>query len=230
MKERAIPCLIFSAEKYPGKPGTFTEREGKARNRQATTACQYTLEEKEIAFKRVQGCYNGTTEESFLVPIGVYTDAPYALPYSKPEVCAIVARLARLYNQQSILLRREDGSCALLDPHADFAIIKEIGWWPLTLKPIAITSPTKENHMTLSAQDILDLLHIDTTEVNNTFPGGLVEVDLNLPLFAGLREILKPALERARVEAVDSCYNEIFDAGYDAGYEDGAASVEKESE
>jgi hypothetical protein len=129
MKERATPCLIFSAEKYPGKPGTFMEREGTARNRQATAQCHLALEERHIAFKHIQGCYNGTTEESFLVPIGVYTDAPYALPYSKQEVCAVVARLARVYSQQSVLLRREDGSCALLDPHADFAIIKEIGWW-----------------------------------------------------------------------------------------------------
>jgi hypothetical protein len=88
--------------------------------------------------------------------------------------------------------------------------------------------------MTLSAQDILDLLHIDTAEVNNTFPGGIVEVGIDLPLFAGLREILKPALERAREEAFDSCYSESYDEGYDegfdAGLEAGAESVESVEE
>jgi hypothetical protein len=88
--------------------------------------------------------------------------------------------------------------------------------------------------MTLSAQDILDLLHIDTAEVNNTFPGGLVEVDIDLPAFVGLREILEPVLERAREDVIDSCFNEYYDEGHDAGFEagfaEGAASVEEESE
>jgi hypothetical protein len=111
MSKRKTPFLILSAE----RPDWLRDS-----NKVRTDTLRGQLEARELAFREVEGCYDGKCEASFLVL------APTA---ELGKEYRLVLQLARRYGQEAVLLVDANRMAHLVRIHGNHEHVELLGHW-----------------------------------------------------------------------------------------------------